>query len=54
MRYTAGGTGTQVTVPDLGSDTVETFHDYLLLEPGVVTFGIYRGDDNVIFTRENY
>ncbi len=54
MRYTGGGTGTQVSVPDLGGDTVETYHDYLLLEPGVVTFGIYRGDDNVIFTREDY
>lgn len=54
LNYTGGGNGIQTTVPDLGSDTVETWHDYLILEPGTVTFGIYKGREPVIYMREAY
>lgn len=54
MSYTGSGDGIQATVPDLGGDTVETFHDYLLLQQGIVTFGIYKGRDPVIYMREAY
>lgn len=54
MSYTGSGNGLQELIPDLGSNTVETFHDYLLLQQGTVTFGIYRGNDNIIYMREAY
>lgn len=43
--YTAGGTGGTYTIPFVT-------HPYLVTEDGSASFGLYRGDDRIIYWRE--
>lgn len=43
--YTAGGTGGTYTIPFVT-------HPYLITEDGSASFGLYRGDDRIIYWRE--
>ncbi len=46
LWYTGGGAGGNYQVPLVGPP-------YLLLQPGTASFGQYRGDDRIIYWREN-
>lgn len=52
MRYIGGDDAVRVDVPALGSTTIETWHPYLLLQQGEISFGSYRGHDRIIYWRE--
>lgn len=43
--YTAGGTGGTYTIPFIT-------HPYLITQDGSASFGLYRGDDRIIYWRE--
>lgn len=45
LFYTAGGTGGDYTIPF-------SAHPYLVSQPGKASFGLYRGDDRIIYQRE--
>lgn len=44
--YTAGGNGGNYLIPFAN-------HPYLITQPGTASFGQYRGDDRIIYWREN-
>ena len=53
LFYTAGGTGGNFTIPFQFPFNVDTsVHPYLLDVDGVASFGLFRGDDRIIFWRE--
>ncbi len=45
LWYTAGGTGGTYTIPFVA-------HPYLITQDGAASFGLYRGDDRIIYWRE--
>jgi hypothetical protein len=53
LDYIGSDSSYQVMVPDLGTNTLEDYHSYLLLKQGQATFGSYRGNDRIIYWRES-
>ena len=53
LAYTGTDSSAEYTLPQLIAPvTTENYHPYLLLVPGQISFGSYRGHDRIIYWRE--